>query len=349
MTLSADDERDQLLRDALASVSGGRWSSAPYWFSPVGGGTQAMVWHGFANQLGAPEVAVRLTPKPAELIGRIASLVDSIDDVERPQTLAVTRLETGGRVWTVHVCTWIGKGAADRGNPHRLGQDIARLHQHMARDDRGGFSDRRLTFESGLVPAADQESPAWYVARHLWRDRILPRFADGQAHLRSQPIHGDMHWDNVVAGSAGGGFGFIDFDKVMHAPPVFDLAKLLATGFFRIGRDNDTVRFQQSRASDLLAGYQSIRPLTQAEIAAIEGFAVILNGETARLGHVYDVAGYRDQADAVGRWWIARHRRKRQDPLGIRSASRAPKPPQNTAEQLTFLLIEGYGDATNRP
>ncbi|MGW2082037.1 phosphotransferase [Streptomyces sp. NPDC001939] len=124
------------------------------------------------------------------------------------------------------MCIWIGKGGADRSDPYGLGQDLARLHSELARPDAGDFTDRRLTFERGPVPSPDQELPHWYVARHLWRDRILPRQAQDLASLRPQPIHGELHWDNVAAGSGGGRFGFIDFDKVMHAPPVFDLAKL---------------------------------------------------------------------------------------------------------------------------
>ncbi|MFG1928806.1 phosphotransferase enzyme family protein [Cryptosporangium sp. NPDC048952] len=333
------DDQDQLLREALATVAGQGWSSAPYRFSAIGGGTQANVWRGHPTRPDAPEVAVRLTPKPAELIGRIAGLVNAIDSLERPETLAVASLEsTTGRRGTVHVCTWIGAGSANRRDPHGLGQAIARLHDEMAR---GGteFADRRLSFERGPIPAADQELPAWFVARHLWRDRILPRFVDADSSaLRMQPIHGDLHFDNVVTGSGGAAFGFIDFDKLMFAPPVFDLAKLLATGFFRVVGETGSVRFQRTHAIELLGGYQSIRPLTDAEIAAIEGFAVILNEEIARLGHVYDVAGYRAQADAVGGWWSNRRRRNPSDPLGIRTATASPDPRATTTpEQLTFL------------
>jgi hypothetical protein len=330
--VSGDDE--DLLRVAVACVAH-LWSATPYRFTPVGGGTQAAVWHGAAREPGMPDVALRLTPKPAALITRIGALVDALTDVERPATLAVAPLDGVERGGTVHVCVWIGKGTADRSDPHGLGQDIARLHLGMARDS-GDFTDRRLSFERGPVPSPEQDLPAWYVARHLWRDRILPRFDGPQAHLRPQPIHGDMHWDNVVAGS-GGGFGFIDFDKVMHAPPVFDLAKLLATGFFRVTPGGGSAVFHQSRAVDLLDGYHSVRPLTDADVAALEGFAVILNEETARLGHLYDVPAYRDQADAIGAWWRRRRRRNPGDPLGIRSATAPRIEPGIGPRQLTIF------------
>jgi hypothetical protein len=330
--MSGEDE--DLLRAALACVAP-RWSPTPYRFTPVRGGTQAAVWHGAPIEPGLPEVALRLTPKPEPLITRIGALVDGLTDVERPATLAVAPLEGTGRGGTVHVCVWIGKGAADRSDPHGLGQSIARLHLGLAREG-ADFTDRTLSFERGPVPSPEQDLPAWYVARHLWRDRILPRFAGPQAPLRPQPIHGDMHWDNVVAGS-GGGFGFIDFDKVMHAPPVFDLAKLLATGFFRVTPGSGNAVFHQSRAVELLDGYHGVRPLTDADVGALEGFAVILNEETARLGNLYDVPAYRDQADAIGTWWRRRRRRNPGDPLGIRSATAFRATPGGGPRQLTIF------------
>ncbi|MFG2394973.1 phosphotransferase enzyme family protein [Streptomyces lavendulae] len=326
------DDGDQLLGDALACVSS-LWHAKGYRFEPVADGTMAAVWRGVSPSAQSPDVAVRLTPKPAALISRIAELVDAVTGVECPRTLAVATVETSAGPRTVQVCTWIGRGGADRSNPYGLGQDLARLHVALGRPDAGDFTDRRLTFERGPIPSPDQELPAWYVARHLWRDRVLPRLAQDLASLRPQPIHGDLHWDNVVAGSGGVGFGFIDFDKVMHAPPVFDLAKLLATGFFVL--QGDRARYQQSRATDLLAGYRSIRPLDEAEVAAIEGFVVILNGEIARLGYAYAVSAYQLQADAVGAWWTTRRRQRPQDPLGLRERKDTP-----AAQQLRLPDID---------
>jgi Ser/Thr protein kinase RdoA (MazF antagonist) len=333
--VSADTTTDELLSQALAAVPTGTWLSSGYTFEPVSGGTQATVWHGCPGS-GAdlPEVAVRLTPKPAALISRIAALINSVDGVECPHTLAVATLHTSNRTWTVHVCTWIGKGAAARSDPYGLGQDIARLHLQLSASGED-FTDRQLSFERGLIPSPEQELPAWYVARHLWRDRVLPQFAGHADQMPAQPIHGDLHWDNVV--TADGGYGFIDFDKLMNASRAFDLAKLIATGFFRVGEKNDPVRFQRSRATDLLAGYQSISRLGEAELTAIEGFAVILNEEIARLGYTYDVPAYQQQAHAVGEWWTKRRRRDRHNPLGLRPSG--PSGQHRTpAEQLAFFI-----------
>jgi len=328
------DHQDRLLHSALDCAREAGWPGDRYRFRPVGGGTQASVWQGYPEDPGSPEVAVRLTPKPAKLIRRIGGLVDSIDEVLCPRTLAVTHLLEEGRTWTVHVCTWIGQGSAGRDDPYSLGQHIARLHQQLAT---GGeeFTDRSLSFERGPVPPVEQELPAWYLARHLWRDRIFPQFAELDGHLRLQPIHGDLHWDNVVA--AGSGFGFIDFDKLMHAPRAFDLAKLIATGFFTIGRNASHVRFKRGAAMDLLSGYRSVQPLTSTEVAAIEGFAVILNEQTAWLGHTFGNAAYREQADALGGWWTRRRRRHRSNPLGIRPPASAAAPSSDLGQQLALF------------
>jgi hypothetical protein len=345
--VSAQAPTGDLLGPALAAARPSSWSAGRYSFTPVASGTQASVWRGVPDGAGLPQVAVRLTPKPAALIERIASLVDGVEVVCCPRTLAVASLQAGERIWTVQVCTWIGTGAADRGAPYRLGQDIAALHQQLAA---GGydFTDRKLSFERGPIPSVDQELPAWYVARYLWRDRVLPQFAGNADRLPRQPIHGDLHWANVVG--TGGGFGFIDFDKLMHASRAFDLAKLIATGFFHIGEKDNSgagggVRFQRGRASDLLAGYESVSPLRADEVAAIEGFAVILNEEIARLGHAYDVPAYQEQADAVGGWWTRRRRRDPHNPLGLRPADASPQrspagPPHGevVSEQLALAI-----------
>ena len=70
----------------------------------------------------------------------------------------------------------------------------------------------------------------------------------------------------------------------------------------------------------LLAGYESLRPLTDADLAALEGLMVLLGEETARLGEVHRDDAYRSHAAAVASWWITRRRLAPDDPLGIRSS-----------------------------
>jgi hypothetical protein len=318
---------DQLLRQAIDCLVDNGADMDGYTFTPVAGATQAAVWKGVAKRDEQPAMALRLTPKPLELVRRIATLVDGVQTVECPTTVATERLQAGDRTWTVHLCTWIGIGAPRKADMRLLGEHLARLHLNLAGSS-VDVTDRRLSFERSPTPPAEQQLPTWYVARHLWRDRIFAWLFTQTERMAPQPIHGDMHWGNVVA--TPDGFGFIDFDKVMFAPPVFDLAKLIATGMFRGG---EQVRFQARKTTLLLEGYESVRALSDAELVALEGLAVLLNEETARLGTVYDIETYRRAADAVASWWIARRRRTRSDPLGIRTARQSPGADGDAADQ----------------
>jgi hypothetical protein len=292
-----------------------------YTFALVDGATQATVWAG-TSTCGGPDLALRLTPKPTQLITRIAALVDGVTDVVCPRTLAVGHLLHEGRLWTVHLCTWIGTGIPRSPDLWLLGQHLARLHLDLA-ESTVDVTDRSLTFEPIPAPEHGHGLPKWIVAQEAWRDRIHAWRSNEAAHPgSSQAIHGDMHRGNIVAVS--GGFGFIDFDKVMHTAPVFDLAKLFATDMFVLigGR----ARFQTRRAAELLAGYESLRPLSEEDLAVLEGLMVLLIGETARRGGLTDDAVYRCYASAVADWWIRRRQRAFHDPLGIRRARRSRAP-----------------------
>jgi Phosphotransferase enzyme family len=314
MELTPTDSQE-VLANALAAIQDERFGSDFYTYESVSGGTQAAVWHGAPRSAAQPAVALRLTPKPLELIQRIAAVVDGIRAVECPRTLGTGSVEVDGRSLTVQVCTWIGSPRAGTLDMYQLGSCLADLHAEMLTSG-SDFSDRRLTFERAELPAAgdsDQELPPWYVAGHIWRQRIMAWLHMQAQVLPAQPVHGDMHWANIVP--TGGGFGFIDFDKVMWAPPVFDLAKLIATGFFDVGA---RVRFREQRVTRLLEGYTARRSLTGQEAVALEGLALLLNEETARIGMVYGVDSYSEQAAAVAGWWIARRKRRGTNPLGIR-------------------------------
>jgi hypothetical protein len=326
--LASDDQL--LLKQAVERLAETGTDFGGYTFVPADGATQAAVWKGTGTRGDQPAVALRLTPKPVELIRRIAALVDCVQSVECPATMAAEQLQAGGRTWTVHVCTWIGTGAPGRADMTVLGQNLARLHLDLAASG-VDVTDRKLSFERSPAPPQDQQLPAWYVARHLWRDRVFAWLYTQADRMTAQPIHGDMHWGNLVATTSG--FGFIDFDKVMFAPPVFDLAKLIATGMFSGG---DQVRFQVRRTTQLLEGYESVRALSDSELVALEGLAVLLNEETARLGAAYDIDSYRLTADAVATWWIARRRRIPGDPLGIRASRRVPGSGPDIGSQLAL-------------
>ncbi len=263
---------------------------------------------------------MRLTPKPAELLRRIATLVDGVGAVECPRTLAIGQVLVDGRVWSVHLCSWIGGGPADLSDMRRLGQYLARLHHDMA-TSAVDVTDRRLSFEPSPSRPSAQGAPAWAVTQSVWADRTLAwnsiRFQD----FALQPVHGDLHLGNIV--TVPDGFGYIDFDKVMFAPAVFDLAKLIATSMFLPGVP---VRFQVGKTADLLAGYTSVRSLTDRELTVLEGLAILVNTETGRGGAVHHLGDRQRSAEAIGAWWISRRRSHRDDPLGIRTERPTPGP-----------------------
>jgi hypothetical protein len=288
-----------------------RWRSAGYRFVPVNAGTQATVWHGRPEDPGLPEVALRLTSKPAELVARIGRLIDAVTGVERPATLAVGELRAPDVPQTVQVCTWVGSGPADRGDPYHVGRALAMLHRGMALSS-VDLSDRPLQF------ASEPPTSLADAARELWQDRVQLVLEDDR-RLPAQPVHGDMHWENIVAGRRGG-FGFIDFDKAMLAPPTFDLAKLLATGFFQF--EGNAARFDRAGAAQLLAGYLAERPLERAEATALEGYVILVNESGTALGDQLGLPEYRRQAAAAGAWWTDSGRDRR-DPLGVRAAAQA--------------------------
>lgn len=305
----------ELLGKALLSLESNPVGLDSYVFADVSGATQATVWRAFGADAG-PDLALRLTPKPQELVDRIAELVNGVAGVECPRTLATSTLDDGDQSWTVQLCTWIGVGAPAQPDMRRLGEQLASLHAAMA-DTTVDVTDRPLSFDPVLRPPADADPPSWYVAYHLWRRQIFA-WLDVQApRMLPQPIHGDMHWGNVVA-TDDGSFGFIDFDKVMYAPAIFDLAKLIATGMFQSGKK---ARFQLAKAQALVEGYQSVRRLSDDELQALEGLALLLNVQTARIGTLHGVEDYQRAADAIGCWWINRRRRSRIDPFGLRPAS----------------------------
>src|SRR5690349_17017128 len=105
---------DELLTQALKILIDAGVEISGYEFTLAGGATQATVWKGTSPRDASADVALRLTPKPAQLITRIASLVDAVSDVSCPRTLAVEQMHDGDRLWTVHLCTWIGTGAPQR-------------------------------------------------------------------------------------------------------------------------------------------------------------------------------------------------------------------------------------------
>jgi Ser/Thr protein kinase RdoA (MazF antagonist) len=284
------------------------WDLDGYRFTAMGGATQATVWRGTAGQAGRPDVAVRLTPKPAGLIHRIGEAVNAVTAVPVPRTLAVAA-GVDGR--TAHLCTWVGAGPVTRPDDGGVGRQVALLHQALTGTG-ADFTDRPLQFDRD-TPGAGR--PAWWMATDVWLDRVRMCLDDPGPAEDLQATHGDLHWGNLV--QVGSTVGFIDFDKVMHTRRVFDLAKLIATGLFRIS--GGRVVFQVRRARRLLAGYEAVQALTDDELGLLEGYVQLLNEQTGILGLRHGAGSYTAVATAVARWWIHRRSQAPADPLGIRA------------------------------
>jgi len=81
---TSDDElldQNELLDQAVKVASDAGADLSGYVFAPVDGATQATVWKGASPCEASVDVALRLTPKPVELITRIAAVIDGASAV----------------------------------------------------------------------------------------------------------------------------------------------------------------------------------------------------------------------------------------------------------------------------
>jgi homoserine kinase type II len=88
--------------------------------------------------------------------------------------------------------------------------------------------------------------------------RLLPA---RDAALPSGVVHGDLFRDNVLFGGDGIA-ALLDFESAFHGPFVYDLLVTIAAWCFR-----DVFQLDLARA--MVAGYESVRPLTASERRAI--------------------------------------------------------------------------------
>jgi len=110
-------------------------------------------------------------------------------------------------------------------------------------------------------------------ARALYA-RLVPA-RDGA--LPSGIVHGDLFRDNVLW-KAGQLSALLDFESAFHGPFVYDLLVTLCAWCFRS-------EFELTLARAMLAGYESVRPLSPAERAAVpvEGPLACLRFVSSRL------------------------------------------------------------------
>ncbi|HVX47213.1 MAG TPA: phosphotransferase, partial [Mycobacteriales bacterium] len=240
-----------------------------------------------------------------ELITRIGRIVDTVTAMPCARTLAVAPLSDGR---TAHLATWLPETAT--GGPVRmgaLGAALAAVHRELAGAPEA-LLDRPLSFDLTDTP------DLWSRARQEWvrGERSWPRINGPQDTW--QPIHGDTHNGNYLI-TTGGAIGLIDFDKMMRASPVFDLARIVDSALFRVS--NGHAEFDARGTFELLEAYYAPEPVPAHAVTVLEGFSILVNEATGTLSRVGDSPERALRATALGQWWLDRVGNP--DPMGIRA------------------------------
>ncbi len=167
---------------------------------------------------------------------------------------------------------------------HVFGVTLARLGRAL----RGFFhpgAGRRLLWDEKY--AADLRPLLPHIADARRRDlvsRTLDNYhagvAPGFAALRAQSIHNDLSLDNVLLDDDGRVSGIVDFGDLAHTALVCDLSTTLAS---LLGGRSDPLEVTAA----LLAGYDSVTPLEEDEVAVLPGLL------GARLSALVAIAAWR--------------------------------------------------------
>lgn len=149
---------------------------------------------------------------------------------------------------------------------HDAGATLARLDRAMANFFHPAAAQRIVWDLRRIVElrpsAALIQSPE---ARHLIEgvlDRFIA-FLPELARLRHQLVHNDLHPGNILINeTASGVTGLLDFGDLIHAPLVFDIA---ITAAETTGSTIPPIDY----AAAVIAGYNSVSPLEDAEFPAL--------------------------------------------------------------------------------
>jgi Ser/Thr protein kinase RdoA (MazF antagonist) len=151
---------------------------------------------------------------------------------------------------------------ADDERLRRIGRLLGRVHAVGAARDaphRPRLTVERYVHQSLEVLLAGKLIPAALAGRY---GDVARRIADAAAAplaaARSQRIHGDLHWGNILWGADGP--ILLDFDDCLVGPPVQDLW-LLARG---------TPEEARKAREQLLEGYEVFREFDRATLALCE-------------------------------------------------------------------------------
>jgi homoserine kinase type II len=144
-----------------------------------------------------------------------------------------------------------------------VGRALADVHR--ASDVVGRLGPGRFRPEDMLarLERVEREGPRPHLDADVTRIRSLyARLLPARdAALPSGVVHGDLFRDNVLFGGDGIA-ALLDFESAFHGPFVYDLLVTIAAWCFR-----DVFQLDLARA--MVAGYESVRPLTASERRAI--------------------------------------------------------------------------------
>jgi len=248
--------------------------------------------HAFADHLGA-----RGLPVPAVL-----RLADGSSVLRRGDFCYEAHQVADGLDLYRDAVSW--SPYASRGHAHAAGAMLARLHLAAADFGRPARPPAVLMNSDEIITAADPAAAAGRIvaarpalAAYLAGRRWPPDFADVLAPpirraapllaaLPAQWAHGDWHPSNLTWTSAAPDArvaGIVDFGLANRTSAVHDLALALerAVVSWLDLPEKGTATADLAAAAFLLDGYQTVRPLSQAEAAALPLLLPVVHVEYA--------------------------------------------------------------------
>ncbi len=193
----------------------------------------------------------------------------------------VFRYQDNNQPWTVDACRRVG---VELGLVHaRLKQ--APFSRHFSRlkmlpEDWSSWSAELSNAKSSLDPA-ENDALTLAILLQEFLDTNFEMFAALEIALKdasstTQLTHGDFHQENILLSELG--IRFVDLDKVMYAPAVFDISKIIALNFSNLG-----CHTSEAFVDALLKGYSSVIPVTSDDVRLLSLLipAFQLNGHWA--------------------------------------------------------------------
>lgn len=173
--------------------------------------------------------------------------------------------------------------------PRRIAQPLVASFTIFAADDPGTAMERYVAERPALAEA---------LADHPWRADtrrvLLPLFERLAPHLPLlEPLwtHNDWHASNLLWDASGEVSTVLDFGMSDRTTAVHDLATAIERNAVQWLRPGFPVREQDVDA--LLDGYQSVRPLTASESAALPELLPLVHAEFAlsEMGYFHGITG----------------------------------------------------------